>query len=73
LTNRQLVELVRQRPQSKAGIGRIDGLGEKKVARHGDAIRRLRWSNGPGASSSVVPQDAWSAVARSVTVVAPPV
>lgn len=44
LTNRQLVELVRQRPDSKAGIGRIHGLGDKKVARHGEALLRLLWS-----------------------------
>jgi len=43
LTNRQLVELVRQRPDSKAGIGRIDGLGDKKVARYGGAILTLLW------------------------------
>ncbi len=41
LTNRQLMALVRERPDSKAGIARIDGLGDKKVARHGDAILQV--------------------------------
>ena len=44
LTNRQLVELVRQRPDSKAGIARIDGLGDKKVARYGESILTLLWA-----------------------------
>lgn len=43
LTNRQLVTLVRERPDSKAGLARIDGLGERKVARHGDAILQELW------------------------------
>lgn len=48
LTNRQLVELIRQRPDSKAGIARVHGLGDKKVARHGDAILQALWQNGAG-------------------------
>lgn len=43
LTNRQLLELVRQRPNSKTGIARVHGLGDKKVARHGDAILQQLW------------------------------
>jgi superfamily II DNA helicase RecQ len=41
LTNRQLVELVRQRPETKAGLLRIDGLGDKKVARYGGELLSL--------------------------------
>ena len=44
LTNRQLVELVLQRPDSKVGIGRIHGLGAKKIARHGDALLQMLWA-----------------------------
>jgi superfamily II DNA helicase RecQ len=46
LTNRQLVDIVRQRPQSKAALGRIKGLGEKKLARHGDALLHLLQAEG---------------------------
>ncbi|MBZ0150811.1 MAG: HRDC domain-containing protein, partial [Planctomycetes bacterium] len=52
LTNRQLVEIVRQRPDSKAGIGRIDGLGDKKVARYGGAILTLLWGQPADANSA---------------------
>jgi superfamily II DNA helicase RecQ len=45
LTNRQLVELVLQRPDSKAGIGRMHGLGDKKVTRYGDAILQQLWGS----------------------------
>ncbi|MBX3464318.1 MAG: HRDC domain-containing protein [Planctomycetes bacterium] len=59
LTNRQLVELVRARPDSKAGVGRIPGLGAKKVARYGDAILQLLW----GARPQDAPAETQSAAA----------
>lgn len=43
LTNRQLVEIVRQRPHSKAALGSIHGLGDKKVARYGEQLLALLW------------------------------
>ncbi len=43
LTNRQLVEIVRQRPDTKAGLGGIDGLGDKKVERYGQDLLSLLW------------------------------
>lgn len=49
LTNRQLVEVVRQRPCDKAGLGRIGGLGDKKVARHGEELLAMLW---PGVSTT---------------------
>lgn len=41
LTNRQLGEIVQARPASKAALGRLDGVGDKKVARYGDALLAL--------------------------------
>lgn len=51
LTNRQLVELVRQRPDSKAGIGRIHGLGDKKLGKYGETILTLLWGQSTQANS----------------------
>lgn len=45
LTNRQLAEMVRQRPDSKAGLGRIAGIGDKKIARLGDELLAILWSD----------------------------
>jgi superfamily II DNA helicase RecQ len=43
LTNRQLVELVRRRPDSATALGHISGLGAGKVQRYGGALlSRLR-------------------------------
>jgi ATP-dependent DNA helicase RecQ len=43
LTNRQLVELVRRRPDSATALGNISGLGAGKVQRYGGALlSRLR-------------------------------
>lgn len=47
LTNRQLVELVRQRPHSRAEMGRIAGFGDKKLARHGAELLALLWPDTP--------------------------
>jgi superfamily II DNA helicase RecQ len=41
LTNRQLVEIVKQRPDTCAGLRRIDGLGAKKLDRYGQALLAL--------------------------------
>lgn len=47
LTNRQLVEIVRQRPHSKAGLGAIHGLGDKKIARYGAQLIAVLWPAAP--------------------------
>jgi superfamily II DNA helicase RecQ len=41
LTNRQLVEIVRQRPASRTALGRIDGIGDKKLERYAAALLHL--------------------------------
>ena len=41
LTNRQLVTLVRRRPESATAVGHIDGIGPGKVERYAQAILRL--------------------------------
>lgn len=38
LTNRQLVELVRQRPQSRTALHQINGLGDKKIGKFGEGL-----------------------------------
>ena len=38
LTNRQLGGIVQSKPQSKAALGRVEGVGDKKVERYGDAL-----------------------------------
>ena len=38
LTNRQLAEVVKQRPDSRTALGRIDGLGAKKLDRYAKAL-----------------------------------
>lgn len=47
LTNRQLVDVVRQRPQTKTGLTEIHGLGDKKVARHGQELLAILWPELP--------------------------
>lgn len=46
LTNRQLVELVLQRPRSRQALGDIPGLGDKKIARFGAELLHLLWPDG---------------------------
>lgn len=41
LTNRQLVEVVKQRPDSRTALGRVDGLGNKKLDRYATALLAL--------------------------------
>ncbi len=38
LTNRQLGGIAQARPGSKAALGRVEGVGDKKVERYGDAL-----------------------------------
>ncbi|MFO1032389.1 MAG: HRDC domain-containing protein [Planctomycetota bacterium] len=47
LTNRQLVELVVERPASKTAMGKIAGFGDKKLARHGEELLMLLWPEAP--------------------------
>jgi superfamily II DNA helicase RecQ len=49
LTNRQLVELVRRRPDSPTALGHIDGVGPGKVERYGTAILRCLHGHAPSA------------------------
>jgi ribonuclease D len=55
LTNRQLVTLVRRRPESATAVGHIDGIGPGKVERYAQAILRLLHgtplASGDGATS----------------------
>ncbi len=58
LTNRQLVELVLQRPASRTAMGKIAGFGDKKLARHGEELLTLLWPDEPPserADSSAAP------------------
>tara|TARA_R110002072_G_scaffold302737_2_gene488221 strand:- start:48538 stop:49086 length:549 start_codon:yes stop_codon:yes gene_type:complete len=41
LTNRQLVEVVKHRPDSRTALSKIDGLGDKKLGRYGHALLTL--------------------------------
>ena len=47
LTNRQLVEVVRRRPDSPTALGHIDGVGPGKVERYGAAILRCLHGHAP--------------------------
>ena len=38
LTNEQLARIAQQRPQSPAGLQEIDGIGEAKTTRYGEAV-----------------------------------
>lgn len=38
LTNRQLSGIVQAKPQSRAALGRVDSVGDKKVERYGEAL-----------------------------------
>ena len=41
VTNQQLAEIVRDRPESAAGLGRIEGIGKGKLDRYGKEILDL--------------------------------
>ncbi|MFY9342886.1 MAG: HRDC domain-containing protein [Planctomycetota bacterium] len=60
LTDRQLVELVRRRPNSRTGLHEIHGLGDKKIARHGQEILAILW---PEAGATGPAQAATAAIA----------
>lgn len=51
LTNRQLVDIVRQRPSSRSALVRIHGFGDKKLARHGQEILAVLWPETPKAEA----------------------
>ncbi|GMV41681.1 MAG: hypothetical protein AMXMBFR64_33970 [Myxococcales bacterium] len=51
-----LIELVRRRPTTKAGLADIKGLGEKKIAEYGDALLEvLHGAARPGPAGRPVP------------------
>lgn len=52
LTNRQLVEVVRRRPESPTALGHIDGVGPGKVERYGAAILRCLHGHPPSPASA---------------------
>ena len=47
LTNRQLADLVRQRPRSNGALANIQGIGDKKIARHGQELLATLWPGAP--------------------------
>ncbi|MBX3462181.1 MAG: HRDC domain-containing protein [Planctomycetes bacterium] len=47
LTNRQLAELVRQRPRSNGALADIQGLGDNRIARHGQEPLAALWPDAP--------------------------
>lgn len=63
LTNRQLVEIVRQRPASRSALVRIHGFGDKKLARHGAEVLALFWPETPRAEAAPGVATATEAVA----------
>lgn len=40
-TNEQLAEMARRRPQTKAELGSIDGVGEARLGKYGEAVLAL--------------------------------
>jgi superfamily II DNA helicase RecQ len=64
LTNRQLVEIVRQRPHSKAALGAIHGLGDKKIGRYGEQLLAVLWPDAPHAEA---PADRATAAAEATS------
>jgi hypothetical protein len=58
LTNRQLVALVRKRPDSPTALGHIDGIGPGKVERYGAAILQRLLGSSPPAAARVDPGQA---------------
>jgi superfamily II DNA helicase RecQ len=55
LTNRQLIDLVLQRPRSKKAMGQIAGFGDKKLARHGEELLTLLWPDAPPSARPEAP------------------
>ena len=50
LTNKQLLALVRERPSTRRGLQRVEGLGKKKSQRYGQAILSITGKDeAPGA------------------------
>jgi ribonuclease D len=59
-TNRELLEIVRLRPDSRTALGHVPGVGPGKIERYGHAILGLLGARGPRADSASAPprQDA---------------
>jgi HRDC domain len=56
LTNRNLLELVRERPDSLTGLGRVRGIGKAKVERYGAVLLALLHGEPPAtAGPTLVP------------------
>jgi len=63
LTNRQLVDLVRARPNTRTGLTALDGFGQRKVERYGPELLALLWPDVP-------PREPAAAVATAAAPVA---
>ncbi len=50
-TNRQLAELAKMRPESAAGLMKIEGIGRNKAAKYGEEIVRIVSATAQAASS----------------------
>lgn len=55
LTNRQLVAVIRKRPESLTALGHLDGIGPGKVERYGAAILRALHGGSAGSAASADP------------------
>ena len=72
LTNRQLVEIVRRRPDSPTALGHIDGIGPGKVERYGAAILRCLLGSMPSAGlAATAPEVARPEASRPKAMAAP--
>lgn len=58
LTNRQLVELVRRRPNSRSALAEIAGLGDKKIQKLGSGLLALLWPATEQDADAVAPATA---------------
>jgi hypothetical protein len=72
LTDRQVVRLIRQRPQSRTALSQIEGIGAIKVERYGDALLRLLHGSGQAKARTSRPQRPATARAPAPTARAPP-
>ncbi len=52
LTDKQVLELLRRRPDSPTALGHIDGIGPGKIERYGAAILRCLHGQPPGATAA---------------------
>lgn len=56
LTNRNLADLVRERPDGIAALRRVRGIGQAKVERHGEALLALLRGEPPPSGPPLVPE-----------------